>query len=251
MTMITNIAKIQPRSIHISTYPATRTLIESKLVLAALQKFGEVVTFRSLRYDTTNTSSNKIGTTVVIFESEISASNAVLSSPLLIPLPGSDPSIIPDRAHSPNTATTSTTTTTTPHQNPTRTDDNPTPKPRPTHLTCYIDMSRHNHESALRRNPFFTQFEVDEESAVSKDLIATGIDLPVLADVPAGRKGFLPMRQRKGTHIATTKLGGGSLMTLYRAGVANAERRAKKEAKEAEKAGEDGEEGGKGKDNDG
>ena len=38
-----------PKCIHIKTSPPPRSLTESKLILSALQKFGEVVTFRNLK----------------------------------------------------------------------------------------------------------------------------------------------------------------------------------------------------------
>ena len=37
------------RQVHITTQPAPRTLRESRMVLAALQKFGEVVTYQNFR----------------------------------------------------------------------------------------------------------------------------------------------------------------------------------------------------------
>lgn len=48
--------------VHITTHPVPRKLGDSKLVLAALQKFGEVVTFRNLKvsptYQPTNPSTS-------------------------------------------------------------------------------------------------------------------------------------------------------------------------------------------------
>lgn len=51
--MLTTMSALRSRvafkQVHIQTTPAPRNLAESKLVLAALQRFGEVVTFRNLK----------------------------------------------------------------------------------------------------------------------------------------------------------------------------------------------------------
>jgi hypothetical protein len=49
--MASSLARLaaQAHSIHITTTPMPRNLSESKLVLSALQRFGEVVTFRNLK----------------------------------------------------------------------------------------------------------------------------------------------------------------------------------------------------------
>ncbi|KKK23372.1 hypothetical protein ARAM_005542 [Aspergillus rambellii] len=198
--MLSTLEQIAARSIHISTKPPPRSLAETKLILAALQKFGEVVTFRNLRYDTTNTSASKNSTTVVIFDSAASATQATESSPLLVALPPQTQTQIQNLNLNLNSS--------------------------PTHLTCYIAPSHHNHESALKRNPFYTRFELDQSSAIYRDLVEnTGIPRPELADVPTARKEFLPMNDRKRAHYSTVRMGGGSLMGLYRDGAARAERR--------------------------
>lgn len=46
--MATPLAQLAAKSVHITAEPVPRSLTESKLILAALQKFGEVVTFRNL-----------------------------------------------------------------------------------------------------------------------------------------------------------------------------------------------------------
>ncbi|OJK00990.1 hypothetical protein ASPACDRAFT_1855521 [Aspergillus aculeatus ATCC 16872] len=84
------------KTIHITAHPAPRTLSDSKLILSALQKFGEVVTFRNLRYDITNppTATSTSSTTarpqshsiIAIYESVAAATAACAASPLAIPL---------------------------------------------------------------------------------------------------------------------------------------------------------------------
>ncbi|PYI36646.1 hypothetical protein BP00DRAFT_491315 [Aspergillus indologenus CBS 114.80] len=81
------------KTIHITAHPAPRTLSDSKLILSALQKFGEVVTFRNLRYDVTNPPTTTTATTrpqshniIAIYESAAAATAACAASPLSIPL---------------------------------------------------------------------------------------------------------------------------------------------------------------------
>ncbi|RAH70663.1 uncharacterized protein BO66DRAFT_471005 [Aspergillus aculeatinus CBS 121060] len=84
------------KTIHITAHPPPRTLADSKLILSALQKFGEVVTFRNLRYDITNPPTTTTTTTtttrpqshsiIAIYESAAAATAACAASPLAIPL---------------------------------------------------------------------------------------------------------------------------------------------------------------------
>ncbi|PYH78277.1 hypothetical protein BO82DRAFT_405464 [Aspergillus uvarum CBS 121591] len=80
------------KTIHITAHPAPRTLSDSKLILTALQKFGEVVTFRNLRYDVTNLPTTTKTTRppshniIAIYESAAAATAACAASPLSIPL---------------------------------------------------------------------------------------------------------------------------------------------------------------------
>ncbi|RAH45753.1 uncharacterized protein BO95DRAFT_482234 [Aspergillus brunneoviolaceus CBS 621.78] len=81
------------KTIHITAHPPPRTLSDSKLILSALQKFGEVVTFRNLRYDITNPPTTTTTTTrpqshsiIAIYESAAAATAACAASPLAIPL---------------------------------------------------------------------------------------------------------------------------------------------------------------------
>jgi hypothetical protein len=46
--MASPLSRLAAQAVHITTDPIPRSLTESKQILAALQKFGEVVTFRNL-----------------------------------------------------------------------------------------------------------------------------------------------------------------------------------------------------------
>lgn len=79
-------SKFPTKAVRVTTTPVLKNLGESKLVLAALQKFGEVVTYRNLKYDLTTPkiSPNNI---LAIFDSEQAAENAINASPITIPIP--------------------------------------------------------------------------------------------------------------------------------------------------------------------
>ncbi|KAE8345353.1 hypothetical protein BDV24DRAFT_159707 [Aspergillus arachidicola] len=204
-------ARVAAQSIHITTTPMPRSLTESKQILSALQKFGEVVTFRNLKYDTTNTSQNPTSRSIIaIFESPSSASQAIAASPLTIPLVKPPPSQPQSQSHLPPREPG------TPSPDPWASSESATVQ---SHITCTIQPSRHNHESALRRNPFYSLFHVDGKSWQAKDLVRTGIPLRELADVPMARKGHEPFRVKRKVQAENERLGATNLMALYEEGL--------------------------------
>ncbi|PYH64627.1 uncharacterized protein BO88DRAFT_374031 [Aspergillus vadensis CBS 113365] len=201
-------------SIHIKTHPAPRSLSESKLILSALQKFGEVVTFRNLKYDPTNTSPKSAHNTIAIFESAAAASSAIAASPITIPVQSqtqnqSQSQSLEGKDESPSHTAT----------HPTQSQSQPQPQPQGPTLTCTIQPSRHNHVSAMTRNPYHTFFYVDKGSHMYKDLVKSGIPLDYLADGPMRRKAHVPERVKRMLDRDVWRFGGKSLMGLYRFGV--------------------------------
>ncbi|KAJ5399099.1 hypothetical protein N7465_009588 [Penicillium sp. CMV-2018d] len=67
--------------VHITGLPMPKNLSESKLVLTALQEFGEVITYHNLKYDTANTLPNRSRPIVAIFETADAADRAIAASP--------------------------------------------------------------------------------------------------------------------------------------------------------------------------
>ncbi|KAL2841378.1 hypothetical protein BJY01DRAFT_217554 [Aspergillus pseudoustus] len=221
MTLISTLSQLKSRSIHLTTHPPPRSVIETRAVLGALQRFGEVVTFRNLKYDPTCTGSQKDVTTIAIFDSDDAAQAAIKASPLQVPITKrssnpTDPHHSHSHPHHPdsNNYHSSFLSDSHPHQDPT-----PTPQQNQFTLNIFIKPARHNHEAAVRRNPFHTAFsKPDPESAIHKDLVQTGIELRALADVPTAQKEALPDVQRKKIHGWLMKAGAGSLMGLWRNG---------------------------------
>ncbi|KAE8351159.1 hypothetical protein BDV28DRAFT_158984 [Aspergillus coremiiformis] len=217
--MASTLPRLATQSIYITTKPILQSLTESKQILTALQKFGEVVTFRNLKYDTTNNSENASSRSIVaIFESPAAASQAIASSPLIIPLQSQSQSQSQPQPKKPSSDPWASTEAA---QNAAR-----------THLTCTIQPSRHNHESALRRNPFHTVFRVSEKSYQSQDLVRTGIPLKELADVPMARKSHEPLRVKRRIQEENERFGATSLVGLYEAGLG--EKRSEVEGKEVD-----------------
>jgi hypothetical protein len=200
--------RLASQAIHIVANPAPISLAESKLILGALQKFGEVVTFRNLKYDTTNTSKAPTRPILAIFDSPDAAKQALSSSPLTIRLPSTDP----DAAHTHNYDAQFEPSS----QSRTRRPDS---RSKPDFLRCEILPSRHNHESALQRNPFHGTFRVYDSTYQYRDLVKTGIPLKELADETMSRKRHEPFRVKRQMMKENKRLGATSLMRLYREGL--------------------------------
>ncbi|KAF7117023.1 hypothetical protein CNMCM5793_005670 [Aspergillus hiratsukae] len=223
--MPSSIGRLASQSIHIVANPNPISLAESKLILSALQKFGEVVTFRNLKvhfsvllvfpinltgakqYDTTNTSQAPTRPILAIFDSPDAAKQAIASSPLTIRLPNTD-----EHSHTRNHDAQ-----TEPSPPPSRTRNPDAIKPPS--LKCEILPSRHNHESALERNPFHGTFRVYDSTYQYRDLVNTQIPLKELADETMSRKRHEPFRVKRHMMKENKRLGAMSLMGLYREGL--------------------------------
>ncbi|KAL2797193.1 hypothetical protein BJX66DRAFT_114306 [Aspergillus keveii] len=222
MTLISTLQQLKARSVHITTYPTPRSVMETRAVLAALQRFGEVVTFRNLKYDPTNTAPQKEKTTIVIFDSDDAAQAAISASPLQVPIIKRSSSVLPADPHPHHSHSRN-------HPDPrsepdyhTESPQQPTRDPNEFTLNLFMRPARHNHTMALRRNPFHTSFsKPDPKGAIHKDLMKTGIEpsLRALADVPAAKKEFLPLAQRESVAEWSERVGAGSLMRLLAKGV--------------------------------
>ncbi|KAJ5807768.1 hypothetical protein N7474_009037 [Penicillium riverlandense] len=188
--------------VHITTHPVPRKLGDSKLVLAALQKFGEVVTFRNLKYDVFNTNPKKDESILAIFGTPDAAERAIAASPITIPL--SPPKTSLSSLFSSLTATSSPNAPNTP----------------PTVLTCTISPSYHNHARNLRRNPFHSTYNIYKKNPHYEDLTGkeTAIPLRELADVLASRKYYISNAVKEKIAENSKALGAGSLMGLWRKG---------------------------------
>ncbi|KAE8149677.1 hypothetical protein BDV25DRAFT_172725 [Aspergillus avenaceus] len=204
-------------SVHITTIPRPRSLKESKQVLSALQKFGEVVTFRNLRYDTTNKSQNRYNrSALAIFESSDAAARAVAASPLIVSISTPSSSTSSSTSTSTSSSTSTSTSTSTSSSTGSSTGSSSNEKRQ---LTCEILPSRHNHVSALKRNVFHTSFLANGACYQARDLVNTGVPLKMLADEPMARKVHLPLRVKGKIGRENVRWGVTSLMGLWKRGL--------------------------------
>ncbi|KAJ5964157.1 uncharacterized protein N7479_004033 [Penicillium vulpinum] len=191
--------------VHITGYPMPKNLAESKLLLNALQKFGEVLTYRNLKYDTTNTSPNTNRPIVAIFETADAADRAIAASPITIPLPTS--SFTTSKSHPPNSIPITSTT--------------PTSSNAPRSLVLEIQHSRHNHASALKRSPFYTTYNLFKNNPVYEDLISeeTGIPLKELADTLSSKKYPIGAGVKSNIQEENRRMGATSLVDMWKEGM--------------------------------
>ncbi|OQE38983.1 hypothetical protein PENCOP_c007G05313 [Penicillium coprophilum] len=192
--------------VHITGYPMPKNLAESKLLLGALQKFGDVLTYRNLKYDTTNTSPNPNRPIVAIFDTADAADRAIAASPITIPLPTST-STSASKSH-PTTSITFTPDT-----------DQNTNSPRS--LTFEIQHSRHNHASALKRSPFYSTYNLFKNNPVYEDLISeeTGIPLKELADTLSSKKYPIGAGVKSNIQEENRRMGATSLVNMWKEGM--------------------------------
>ncbi|CAI7650577.1 unnamed protein product [Penicillium bialowiezense] len=188
--MASTLARIAAQ-VHITASPNPKNLAESRLILGALQKFGEVITYRNLKYDTSNTSTLPNRPIVAIFETADAANRAIASSPITISLP------------------------TPPHSK-----SNP-PSSEPHSLTFEIQESRHNHASALKRSPFYSTYNLFKNNPIYEDLISedTGIPLKELADTLASKKYNIGPGVKSNIQEENRRMGAASLVNMWNEGM--------------------------------
>ncbi|KUM64024.1 hypothetical protein ACN42_g3085 [Penicillium freii] len=190
--------------VHITGRPMPKNISESKLLLAALQKFGEVITYRNLKYDTTNKSPNPNRPILAIFETSDAADRAIAASPITIPLP------TPTSTSSKYQSSISTPfISTNPPSNTARS------------LTLDIQRSRHNHANALKRNPFYTTYNLFKNNPIYEDLISdeTGIPLKELADTLSSKKYPIGAGVKFNIQQDNRRMGATSLVNMWKEGM--------------------------------
>ncbi|KAJ5893381.1 hypothetical protein N7495_005072 [Penicillium taxi] len=179
-------------NVFIKAIPSPRNLHESKHILAALQKFGEVTTFRNLKYDISNGSSNIHRSIITIFASPEAAERAIASSPLTIPFPQPISLTTPSTAASMSPIVPKKSAFKSSHS-----VENSQLLPETIQLT--IEHSRHNHASAITRNPWHSRsHNPDRDDPIFKDMMNKQNELPIkeLADVLQSTKMYIPSRTR-------------------------------------------------------
>ncbi|KAL4911970.1 hypothetical protein BDW62DRAFT_36449 [Aspergillus aurantiobrunneus] len=205
--------QLQSRSVYIKIYPTARKLRDTKLVLAALQKFGEVVAFHTSKYDPVRYNPVEKAVIHATFDSPQAAQSAIDSSPLRIDRSNKEPINFesPDTDANAHTGIETDTTS----QN-CKSQGWKGTRARPISLECKIRPSTFHHGGMVRRNPFRQRFVQNVDSPIFQDL-AKKLDqgLGPLADVPLAKKERMSDEQRRNAHEAVAQLGGKSLMGLW------------------------------------
>ncbi|KAL3463365.1 hypothetical protein BJX64DRAFT_118696 [Aspergillus heterothallicus] len=243
MSIISVPEQLIRRSVLIHAFPPPRSLLDTRAILATVQRFGEVVAFRSLKYDLTNKSPHKGENAVVVFDSEDAAHAALTASNLKIPL-NKGSSSFPPRSSSSSTADAQHTTThdLKPISDSLNSAEDTNALQNLRYMNLYLRPYHFAHVGSVRRNVFHTAFKKpDHEGAIQKDLIDAGLEknLLALADVPASRKENLTISRKEKVHDLLIAMGSASLMDLWKDGIAAGKEKAPKESIEKANAEED------------
>ncbi|KAJ6102001.1 hypothetical protein N7486_004428 [Penicillium sp. IBT 16267x] len=208
MTSPAALGRLASTQAHIQMIPSPRKIGETRQILAALQKFGEVTTFRNLKYDLSNKSPNKHRPIVAIFESPDAAQRAIASSPMTVTL---------DSTSSTSTSQPSDPKTSSPTKQY-KTHDPIFENIAPGTIKCIIEPSRHNHENAIRRNHYFSTFYPDKEDPIYKDMNSpqTRVPLKALGDVLQSRKQKVNSYTQSKIYGTRRALGAESIMDIWR-----------------------------------
>ena len=166
-------------AVRVRILPPPRTLVESRAVLKALQRFGPLSSFISLRYFEAAKSPNVV---LAIFEGQSAAKQALASSPLYVQNPR-------DKA----------------------TVDGSGPTMR-----CEISRSDIDHRHNARMNPLNGPFLIDYSSLPYDDLRRNGAPRQV-ADCSIRPQQRLSSKEREDL-LKEVQLPAGGLMGLYQRG---------------------------------
>ncbi|KAL4763411.1 uncharacterized protein BDW70DRAFT_157841 [Aspergillus foveolatus] len=223
MSFVKNLQQVQERTVHITTNRATRSLAESRLILAALQKFGEVVHFRNATLFRTsnkhlqdlmkkgeNLSTQTAGKCdgadfgiYAMFDTPLAARNALDSSPLHVDLSPLSPQARND-ATNPNAARVNATA------------EVNTDAGAHSNIECTIKQDPVDHLEIMSRNPYYGPFLQETDHTVYKDLIKQLDEkLHGLADTPSASKKPGNPKKTKSTQESIRRLKAASLMRLW------------------------------------
>ncbi|KAI5281894.1 hypothetical protein KEM54_003068 [Ascosphaera aggregata] len=189
---------VRDSTIHIEMIPPVTSLVQSQLVLQALQRFGEVATFLNSKYNATNIRSKKTRnaghSAIVVFESPQAAAAAKAASPLTVPV---------KRQRQQQRQSSSICTSDV--------------------IKVTIEESTHLHDQTIRHNPFYGFFPIHTDSIEVQDLIRTNstyhsAPTPAFADCFTARKRAVPTRIKEAIAKYNARNGAISLMELWERG---------------------------------
>ncbi|KAJ5183405.1 hypothetical protein N7492_001021 [Penicillium capsulatum] len=150
------------------------------------------------QYDVTNDSPRENRSIVAIFDSPDAAQRAIASSPITVTLA---PTALP--------TTKAELATGSPSENG---------EEKTVQFT--IEPSRHNHAASLKRNPFYSTYNLFKSNPIFDDMMQrdTGVPLKALADVLQSKKYYITAGVRNKVQEENRRLGAYSLMELWEEG---------------------------------
>ncbi|KAI5309016.1 hypothetical protein KEM55_004295 [Ascosphaera atra] len=194
--------------LHISMYPAPRSLTQSQKVLQAMQKYGEVSAFLNSKYNPTHVGATKTrvtgNTALVIYDNAQGADAAIAASPIMIPLQSTSPS-------SPMGTTGAAA------------NSSSAKNGMENHIRVTVQTSFHNHQASVRTNPFYNAFQVNTDSMEVQDLLRTrsndaSAPAPAFADSFTARKRRTPVRLQHVVLRDNMRHGATSMFKIWRQG---------------------------------
>ncbi|KAH8700567.1 hypothetical protein BGW36DRAFT_405794 [Talaromyces proteolyticus] len=174
------------RQIDIQTSRPLRNIADGRTVLSALQKFGEVVTFKRIQQiDKDNKiekSDRKRNRILAIFDTPEAARKAINASPLTIDLlPGKTAAALVTSDHN--------------------SSETPMYAQRRT-IQCEISTSKVDHKNeVIRRNPYYESWSLNRQDRRVKDIIAADAPRHVLADC-------FPFKSKRGDVVTSEEIQG-------------------------------------------
>ncbi|CAI7633147.1 unnamed protein product [Penicillium pancosmium] len=203
-------------AVRIHLKPKSRhQLSDTRSILDALKKFGEVNTFKNLKFDFYHAKSNDINRCIrVIFDEKEAAERAIAASPLKVSISQRQPQSQSQLANNPSSTESPSSN---PYTDSVLTKHASIPDIAPTNqvITCTIEPDTHTEAMITFRTKFNVHNTRKKDNLILHDLTGpeTNIPLPQLADTIRREGMEFYDKKRKPNPNAPT------LMDLYREGV--------------------------------
>ncbi|KAI9682255.1 MAG: hypothetical protein M1817_000309 [Caeruleum heppii] len=152
--------------VHLSLRPRPRDLTESRQILHALERFGEVQMYRDFSHDPSGTMKNLV---TALFRDRSAADAAIEASPLELSVQPAIPFEIP------------TPTTPPPSEDPSAIPHRTAPPADPRPIIVTVSRSTYDHEKHIRLNRRYGNWNPELRTLMADDL-SRKIDLPGLRD---------------------------------------------------------------------
>ncbi|KZF24332.1 hypothetical protein L228DRAFT_237274 [Xylona heveae TC161] len=217
-TNFNSVTTINPKAVHVRIFPRPRNVAESRAVLKVLERFGDVVMYKNLQYESTHPAPNAA---LAIFASPGGAQATLDASPVRFTLHSEldgdkiveETDYIHELAKKMASSFSSSSTSSMKHSNSDIFDEEATDETThsesdipPREFQIIVERSRFNHQWYIERQPFYGGFAPDLKSVAAVDLIKS-VPLQGLADVSTYRKELPHRIQRRRVAEASRPVG--------------------------------------------